>query len=90
MMLNIKPFDVFVYDYNGDADQDLGDSDVMVLKILAETPERALEIAQCKSAPDEGVGEGQEFVGYAEMDEVPKDALTIGAPGALHSKRQGS
>ena len=87
-MPDTEKFDVFLYDYNGDADQDLGDYDVMVLEVCAATPERALEIAKHTGPPEDiDKGEGQEFAGYVEMDEVPKDALTIGAPGALALKK---
>lgn len=78
-----EEYEIYVYDYNGDADQDLGDPDVMLITVKAGTPERAMEIATI-SGPrfDYEAGEtDSEFQGYVEFEDVPKDALSIGRAG---------
>ena len=79
----ISEYEVYVYDYNGDADQELGDPDAMILTVKAGSPERALAIAKLDGEPvDWEIGESDtEFAGYAEFEVVPKDALAIGRNG---------
>jgi len=79
----ISEYEVYVYDYHGDADQELGDPDALILTVKAGSPERALAIASREGEPfDWETGESDaDFVGYAEFDAVPKDALAIGRNG---------
>jgi hypothetical protein len=79
----ISEYEVYVYDYHGDADQELGDPDALILTVKAGSPERALAIAKLDGEPvDWEIGESDaEFAGYVEFTDVPKDALSIDRKG---------
>ena len=79
----ITEYEIYVYDYHGDADQALGDPDAMLVTVKAGTPERAMDIASLQGPPfDVDIGESDdEFCGYVEFEDVPKEALSIGRNG---------